>query len=75
MAKTKTAAELRFSKACPGRPPYPLENLLRIHIMQLVYNLIDPKMNIIPATVQRITQLLLPKICLLVNLNRTFATC
>lgn len=32
-------------KAGPGRPPYPLDTLLRIHIMQLAYNLSDPEME------------------------------
>ncbi len=34
-----------YKKAGPGRPPYPLETMLRIHIMQLVYNLSDPEME------------------------------
>ena len=28
-----------------GRPPYPLSTMLRVHIMQLVYNLSDPAME------------------------------
>ena len=34
-----------YQKAGPGRPPYPLETMLRIHIMQLVYNLGDAEME------------------------------
>ena len=34
-----------YRKGGPGRPPYPLDTLLRIHIMQLVYNLSDPEME------------------------------
>lgn len=34
-----------YQKTGPGRPPYPLETMLRIHIMQLVYNLSDPEME------------------------------
>lgn len=34
-----------YRKAGPGRPPYPLDSMLRIHIMQLAYNLSDPEME------------------------------
>ena len=34
-----------YQKKGPGRPPYPLEVMLRIHILQLVYNLSDPEME------------------------------
>lgn len=34
-----------YVKKGPGRPPYPLPTMLRIHIMQLVYNLSDPAME------------------------------
>ncbi|RZA06638.1 MAG: IS5 family transposase [Moraxellaceae bacterium] len=34
-----------YQKMGPGRPPYPLEIMLRIHFLQLVYNLSDPEME------------------------------
>jgi IS5 family transposase len=34
-----------YKKADPGRPPYPLETMLRTHIMQLNYNLSGPEME------------------------------
>lgn len=34
-----------YSRGGIGRPPYPLSTMLRIHIMQLVYNLSDPAME------------------------------
>lgn len=35
----------KYSKGKTGRPPYPLEVMLRVHILQLVYNLSDPEME------------------------------
>ena len=35
-----------YSKGGPGRSPYPLEIMLRIHIMQLVYNLSDGRLSL-----------------------------
>lgn len=43
--KLKQQVGKGYSKGGPGRPPYPLETMLRIHIMQLVYNLSDPEME------------------------------
>lgn len=34
-----------YAKGGVGRPPYPLSTMLRIHIMQLAYNLSDPAME------------------------------
>jgi transposase, IS5 family len=34
-----------YPKGSRGRPPYPLETMLRIHCMQLFYNLSDPAME------------------------------
>jgi len=34
-----------YPKGGTGRPPYPLETMLRIHCMQLFYNLSDPGME------------------------------
>ena len=34
-----------YPKGRNGRPPYPLETMLRIHCMQLFYNLSDPGME------------------------------
>ena len=34
-----------YPKGTRGRPPYPLETMLRIHCMQLFYNLSDPAME------------------------------
>jgi transposase, IS5 family len=34
-----------YSKGTAGRKPYPLNVMLRIHIMQLIYNLSDPAME------------------------------
>jgi len=35
----------KYSKGKTGRPPYPLSTMLRVHVMQLVYNLSDPEME------------------------------
>lgn len=35
----------KYSKGDKGRKPYPLSIMLRIHIMQLIYNLSDPSME------------------------------
>lgn len=35
----------KYSKGKIGRPPYPLSTMLRIHVMQLAYNLSDPEME------------------------------
>jgi IS5 family transposase len=43
--KLKQQLSKGYQKTGPGRPPYPLESMLRIHIMQLVYNLSDPEME------------------------------
>jgi len=37
--------ERKYHKGRFGRPPYPLETMLRIHCMQLFYNLSDPGME------------------------------
>jgi len=37
--------ERYYPKGQNGRPPYPLETMLRIHCMQLFYNLSDPGME------------------------------
>lgn len=34
-----------YAQGRQGRPPYPLSAMLRVHIMQLVYNLSDPAME------------------------------
>jgi IS5 family transposase len=34
-----------YSKSLTGRKPYPLSAMLRIHCMQLFYNLSDPAMD------------------------------
>ena len=34
-----------YPKGTRARPPYPLETMLRIHCMQLFYNLSDPAME------------------------------
>ena len=35
----------KYSKGKSGRKPYPLEVMLRVHVMQLLYNLSDPAME------------------------------
>jgi len=35
----------KYSKGKVGRPPYALESMLRVHVMQLIYNLSDPEME------------------------------
>jgi transposase, IS5 family len=35
----------KYSKGTTGRKPYPLSVMLRVHIMQLLYNLSDPAME------------------------------
>lgn len=35
----------KYSKGKIGRKPYPLPVMLRIHVMQLLYNLSDPAME------------------------------
>ena len=35
----------KYSKGKVGRKPYPLSVMLRIHVMQLLYNLSDPAME------------------------------
>ena len=35
----------KYSQGKAGRKPYPLSTMLRIHIMQLIYNLSDPAME------------------------------
>lgn len=35
----------RYPKGKTGRPPYPLSTMLRVHAMQLFYNLSDPAME------------------------------
>jgi len=35
----------KYSKGIVGRKPYPLSVMLRVHIMQLIYNLSDPAME------------------------------
>ncbi len=35
----------RYSKGKTGRPPYALSSMLRVHVMQIVYNLSDPEME------------------------------
>ena len=34
-----------YARGSMGRPPYPLSAMLRVHIMQLVYDLSDPAME------------------------------
>ncbi len=34
-----------YPKGQTGRPPYPLPTMLRVHCMQLFYNLSDPAME------------------------------
>ena len=36
---------LYYPKGQTGRPPYPLPTMLRVHCMQLFYNLSDPAME------------------------------
>ena len=35
----------KYSKGITGRKPYPLAVMLRVHVMQLLYNLSDPAME------------------------------
>lgn len=35
----------KYSKGKTGRPPYALSSMLRVHVMQIVYNLSDPEME------------------------------
>jgi IS5 family transposase len=35
----------KYSKGKSGRPPYALSSMLRVHVMQIVYNLSDPEME------------------------------
>lgn len=44
--KLKQQVGKGYSKGGPGRSPYPLEIMLRIHIMQLVYNLSDGRLSL-----------------------------
>jgi len=39
---------LYYPKGQTGRPPYPLPTMLRVHCMQLFYNLSDPTSVILP---------------------------
>ncbi|MCX2832616.1 IS5 family transposase [Microbulbifer thermotolerans] len=41
----ETPIAKHYARGGIGRPPYPLSMMLRIHIMQLVYNLSDPAME------------------------------
>ena len=34
-----------YASGSTGRPPYPLSSMLRIHVMQIIYNLSDPAME------------------------------
>ena len=34
-----------YASGGSGRPPYPLSSMLRIHVMQIIYNLSDPAME------------------------------
>lgn len=43
--KLKRQLSKDYQKAGPGRPPCPLESMLCIHIMQLIYNLSAPEME------------------------------
>jgi transposase, IS5 family len=45
--KLESAVARYYAKAGSqgGRPPYPLATMLRVHLMQLVYNLSDPAME------------------------------
>jgi len=46
-AKLQAPVSRYYVKASPqgGRPAYPLDTMLRVHVMQLVYNLSDPAME------------------------------
>jgi len=44
-AKFEKQLTKKYSKGLSGRKPYPLNVMLRIHIMQLTYNLSDPAME------------------------------
>ena len=35
----------KYSQGKTGRPPYALSSMLRVHVMQIVYNLSDPEME------------------------------
>lgn len=35
----------KYSKGKIGRPPYPISTMLRVHVMQLAYNLSDPEVE------------------------------
>ena len=41
----ESAVAVYYASGKTGRPPYPLSCMLRIHVMQLVYNLSDPAME------------------------------
>jgi IS5 family transposase len=43
--KFEQQLEKKYSIGATGRKPYPLSIMLRIHIMQLIYNLSDPAME------------------------------
>jgi transposase, IS5 family len=45
--KLEATVSRHYAKASTkgGRPPYPLSTMLRIHVMQLIYNLSDPAME------------------------------
>ncbi|WP_188149383.1 transposase, partial [Teredinibacter waterburyi] len=44
-AKLEQQLAKKYSKGRVGRKPYPLNVMLRVHIMQLLYNLSDPAME------------------------------
>jgi IS5 family transposase len=43
--KLEKALTKGYPKGANGRPPYPLSVMLRIHVLQVVYNLSDPMME------------------------------
>lgn len=43
--KLEKALAKGYPKGANGRPPYPLSVMLRIHVLQVVYNLSDPMME------------------------------
>lgn len=44
-AELETLIEPHYPRRGNGRPPYPLSRMLRVHVLQLVYNYSDPAME------------------------------
>jgi hypothetical protein len=44
-SQTEKKVALYYPKGHNGQPPYPMPSMLRVHCMQLFYNLSDPAME------------------------------